>query len=231
MFTKLPLATTDIVTSHLARVSEQQFKDTRWRHQQKLARWLETKHSKPQNNEVDLLGTQLKRWVVNLSKYKLTESERSVLAKGLNFAPTPTRTPVDEFVVATELACRAISNEKADTLRAQVASILKSSKPPKSNIAKQERLALGKLRKEPSILILPADKGRSTVILDKDKYASDVKHMLSDECTYKVLPADPTQKYKKKLIALLKRLKEDKKITESQYRYLYPTSEITPRLY
>ena len=50
-------------------------------------------------------------------------------------------------MVATELACRAIPNDKADTLRAQVAGILRSVCPPKPNISKEERLALDKLEK------------------------------------------------------------------------------------
>ncbi len=69
------------------------------------------------------------------------------------------------------------------------------------------------------------------MLLDRDKYVSDVKLMLSDEHTYKVLLSDPTQHYKRKLIGLLKMLKDDNKITEQQYRYLYPTAELTPCLY
>ena len=82
-----------------------------------------------------------------------------------------------------------------------------------SNITKEERAALDKLRKEPSILIWPVDKGKSTVILDKDKFSTDVKRMLNDECTYKILPTDPMLKYKKRPIGLLKRLQDNKKIT------------------
>ena len=87
------------------------------------------------------------------------------------------------------------------------------------------------MRKEDSILILPADKGRAKVLLDKDKYIEDVLLMLSDTKTYKILSRDPTLKYKKQLANTLTRLKRENKITETQYDYLYPTSEITPRLY
>ena len=37
----------------------------------------------------DLSGEQLKKWVVNLSKYKLDKDETSILTKGLNFAISP----------------------------------------------------------------------------------------------------------------------------------------------
>ncbi len=44
--------------------------------------------------------------------------------------------------------------------------------------------------------------------------------MLSDTKTYEILSNDPTRSYKRKLISLLKPLKEDGKITQTQYDYL-----------
>ena len=38
-------------------------------------------------------------------------------------------------------------------------------------------------------------------------------------------------RYKKQLVKILTRLKDEKKITVAQYNYLYPTSEAAPRLY
>ena len=56
--------------------------------------------------EPDLCGTQIKQWVVNLSKYKLNQDQTSVLSKGLNFAITPHCIPTNDVMVATELACK-----------------------------------------------------------------------------------------------------------------------------
>ena len=44
------------------------------------------------------------------------------------------------------------------------------------------------LRKNNTILILPADKGRATVIMDKDDYNSKMLAMLNDADIYKKLP-------------------------------------------
>ena len=44
-------------------------------------------------NNIDLSGTQLKKWVVNVSTYKLTEDQNRVLGKGLNFTVTPDKQP------------------------------------------------------------------------------------------------------------------------------------------
>jgi len=98
-------------------------------------------------------------------------------------------------------------------------------------VSKQERQALYKLTKQDSIEILPADKGRATVIMDKADYESKVKAMLDDEKTYVRLDRDPTPSYKKKLVSVLSRVKDEGKITEKQYKYLYPTTEKVPRMY
>ena len=78
---------------------------------------------------------------------------------------------------------------------------------------------------------MPADKGKATVILDKAEYEDKVTTMLSDARTYRPLNKDPTPRFKSKLIAILTRLKDEKKITPAQYHHLYPTSDVAPRLY
>ena len=60
------------------------------------------------------------------------------------------------------------------------------------------------LGKNKEIMILPVDKGRTTVILDKEEYQEKMKVLLSDKNTYKLLEKDPTGKYKRKLIELLR---------------------------
>ena len=67
--------------------------------------------------------------------------------------------------------------------------------------------------------------------MDKTEYEEKVNTMLNDAHTYGKLQADPTSSYQRKLIEKLTKLKKDGKITEDQYKYLYPTSEATPRLY
>ena len=80
-------------------------------------------------------------------------------------------------------------------------------------------------------MILPADEGKATVVMDKTEYEEKVNIMLNDAHTWERLQADPTSSYKGKLIEKLTKLKKDGKITEDQYKYLYPTSEATTRLY
>ena len=109
--------------------------------------------------------------------------------------------------------------------------MLKSAKSPEQNITKEERQAIKELKKVKEIIILPANMGKATVVLDKGEYEEKVTTMLDDKKTYEQLPDDPTPKYKRKLVATLGNLKKEGKITESKYKELYPTAENVPLLY
>ena len=66
-------------------------------------------------------------------------------------------------------------------------------------MTKEQRQAIKELKKADDIIILPADKGISTVILDKDEYEVKVNNILADKKTYEEPPGDSTPKYKRKL--------------------------------
>ena len=70
------------------------------------------------------------RWVINKSDRNLTECELSVLQKGLNFAVTPTRVPVVEFITGIESASNLIGSESdhSSRLRLDCIDILKHAK-------------------------------------------------------------------------------------------------------
>ena len=80
-------------------------------------------------------------------------------------------------------------------------------------------------------MILPADKGRATVILNTADYKTKCQDLLKDERTYKQPKKDPTNIYRTKLINLLKELKNSGAITQGQYYKVYPTATEPPKLY
>ena len=65
---------------------EREYKYISWRQQKKLEVLIEKKRRLPTENDLDLSGEWLKKWVMNISKYKITKEETAVLSKGLNFA-------------------------------------------------------------------------------------------------------------------------------------------------
>lgn len=70
---------------------------------------------KPRQNTESVLSDQKRqgcdtedvdKWVKNLSDRQLTETEKNILAQGLNFAVTPGQIPLVELITATETAIR-----------------------------------------------------------------------------------------------------------------------------
>ena len=110
----------------------------------------------------------MQKWVTNCSQRILSDPELSVLKKGLKFALTPKKLPVVDLITATESACRNLNSSDANKLRAKVVNTIgKHGNINDQNITKKERKAIEDLRKDENIMILPADKGRTTVVMDE----------------------------------------------------------------
>jgi hypothetical protein len=78
-------------------------------------------------------------------------------------------------------------------------------------------------------MILPADKGCVTVIIDKTEYETKMDSLVEDTNTYSKLKKDPTEKYKNQLITILRKLEKD--IPQYLYKQLYPSGGVPPRIY
>ena len=59
-------------------------------------------------------------------------------------------------------------------------------------------------------MILPADKGRVTVVMDKVDYYEKWYQLLKDEKTYQKLKSDPANEFKKEFVSRLKILMIEK---------------------
>ena len=114
--------------------------------------------------------TNKKKWVINMSSRELTHIKTDLLVKGLNFSITFKTLSNKDIIATTEDAVKDLEKEEADTIRAKVSLTLQNSKPPKDNLSKDERKALKELQSDTSIVILPADKGKSTIILNREDY-------------------------------------------------------------
>ena len=73
-----------------------------------------------------------------------------------------------------------IQIRKKDKLRADIAGVLKSSGPPEPYQPAQGRKVLNELQKEKSIIMLRADKGKATIIIETEEYP-DRKKLLSEK--------------------------------------------------
>ena len=84
--------------------------------------------------------------------------------------------PYDGIIAAMEATSQKLDQSTADALRLAFCGALQQAKPPKPNLSFHQRRALWELGKDESIVILHADKGRSTVILDREDYTRKWKH-------------------------------------------------------
>ena len=109
-----------------------------------------------------------------------------------NYALPPKQIPTSQIFASAEEALRIsqASEETTSKARSQIIGVLKKAKPSKPNLSVPETKALRELRNNYSIMILPADKGRATVVMNKIDYDTKVKTMLADHSTYKPLAKD-----------------------------------------
>ena len=157
-----------------------------------------------------------------MSKKPLMEAQEKLLTHGPNFAITPRCPPIGEYIASVEQTCQNLAQGEAEELRAEVKAVLKKFQPPKANITKEEQKAMSQLKKDINSVILTADKGTYLVVMDKEEYINNAQDLLKEEA-YKIIPEDPTNKQKNKLIQLLKKIKTEGGINEENYRKMYPT--------
>ena len=169
-------------------------------------------------------------WVKNLSSTPLTKDQIKALAHRPNYAIVPRNPPLGDYIMAIEDACNKLPQGKVEELRGEIKSVMKKIHPPRSNITREERKAIDQLRRDNTRIILTADKGVSMVVMDRDDYQQKAEALLQ-ESAYRPITNDPTNRYKTKLIALLKSIKTEGGINESTYRRLYPTGAGSPKFY
>ena len=169
------------------------------------------------------------KWVHNLSKTPLSKDQEKVLARGPNYAVVTKEPPVSKYIAQIERMCQKLNQGKAEELRGEVKSILRNIQTPKQNISKEEVKTIQELKRDQDKIILTTDKGVSMVVMEKEEYKKKSKDLLK-QATYRELTSDPTNKYKNKLIQLLKNIKSEGGINNTIYERLYPTGPVPPSI-
>ncbi|KFD48300.1 hypothetical protein M514_10792 [Trichuris suis] len=150
--------------------------------------------------------------------------EKLVLAKGLNFIPTPKKVSFADLIARVEQSLINVEPNKADQIRGAISSILTRTKyTPKKNLSLMEMKILEDLKKDNNIIITRADKGNAVVILNGEMYINNVKQLL-DTASHKSIQVDPTDNVRKKLKTKLSRYAE--KTKEEQLVHFTKTLEV-----
>ena len=180
--------------------------------QSKLTRLQHAAHKKRHKTD--------KNWVRNISSRPLDENETQVLSYGLKHSVTPKRIPTDDVVSSVESVLarqRELPESTKDDIRSRIASTLQSASLTDCNLTKDELHALRRLRNDKDIVILPADKGRVTVVMDKKDYTDKMDSLVNDKQTYEPLKRDPTPALQRRLNGKLLDLKKTETIDIQLY--------------
>ena len=111
-----------------------------------------------------------------------------------------------------------------------MAEVLRKAKPPKPNMSFKQRSAVCALRNDSNIVIVPADKGKSTVVMDRMDYDTKMRAILRAD-QYRPLPRDPTVKVENKIVDTLKRLRNEEHLDHKLCDFLTPRYSTPTQMY
>ena len=167
---------------------------------------------------------------VCFGSYNITEDEREQLENGMNYSVTLAALPAINLVAKIETTLTGMTTEEADTIRADLSPIICKANPPERNITRKQSTSLKCLQQNENITILPADKGRATVILDKEDYIEKCNEHLTSR-PYTKLKKDPTSSIVSKVTKKLMELRDNNLIEQQEYFKLKQTGTQLPRFY
>nr|VZI44561.1 unnamed protein product [Spirometra erinaceieuropaei] len=128
--------------------------------------------------------------VHNLSPRELMEEQVQVLRYEASFNTADAKPANMIAAVESILSQTGATDETKNLIRHQVSSLLMAHRP-RDVLAKVERDALKEPRADNDLVIVPADKGRSTVVLDRTDYNLNVKSLLEDRQSYVPCESNP----------------------------------------
>ena len=190
-------------------------------------------HSNHQDDHIDQgpYMDGVKKWVINLSSIPLTKEQESLLAHGPNFAITPKKHPLGEYISNIERVCQSLDTNTTEELRSEVNRVLRQPHQLKPNLKKEEIVAMKQLKTDRNCMVLTADKGVTLVVMDRSDYIKKAKELLEDTNTYRTIQIHPTSRLKNKLVNILRRIKAETGMQENTYRKMYPTGVSPPKFY
>nr|VZI42665.1 unnamed protein product [Spirometra erinaceieuropaei] len=168
--------------------------------------------------------------VHNLSSKELTKEQAQVLRHKASFntvdaKPVNLIAAVESVINQTEAA-----EETKNLIRRQVTSLLITHKP-RETFTKVERDALRELKADKDIVIVPADKERSTVVLDRTDYLQKAKNLLEDRQFYVPCETNPIKTLTREINATLLALENSGAITATDRRMARAQETALARFY
>ncbi|VDM00831.1 unnamed protein product [Schistocephalus solidus] len=164
-----------------------------------------------------------KRSVVSTDQIKVLQHESGFNTGDANIV---------DFIASLEatLSKTQTTEDAKNSIRQPVASLIISHRPRQTN-SPAEIKAIMELMKDEEIVIVPADKGRATVILDKLEYVAKAQELLNNTQSYKVVESDPIKTLVGKIKESLNLMRSQKAISENDWRQMKPQDATLARFY
>ncbi|BHF66736.1 hypothetical protein SprV_0200975800 [Sparganum proliferum] len=139
--------------------------------------------------------------------------------------------PVNMIAAVESILCQTQATEKTKSLiRHQVSPLLMAHRP-REVLSKVERDTLRELKADKDLVIVPADKGRSTVVLDRTDYLQKAKGLLEDRQFYVPCATNPVKALTREINATLLALENSGAITPTDRRMARPQDTALARFY
>ena len=155
--------------------------------------------------ERDKEGNDPNQVIINFSSYQLNEVEKSLLAKGLNFALPPKILNRADYLLPFEMVYRDIKtmdvpSSDLDIIKVALkeyaySSFKKYNFLKELNLSRDEYNALKNLSSLNNIIIQKSDKGNSVVLMNCDDYINRMDTLISDPAKYQKLLVSENKDY------------------------------------
>ena len=183
----------------------------------------------------------------NFSSYTLSDDEKSLLAKGLNFALPPRKLNFADYMTPFEFLYKSVKDSdvtrhdldilKVDLKKTAFSSFKRYNFLKELNLSHPEFQALKNLKSNRDIVIHKSDKGNSVVIVNRDDYLKRLSDMVADESKFEKVAVKQDKDYnfmtneKKGVDKFLSELVNKKSIDETVRSKLSPDGPRPARLY
>lgn len=126
---------------------------------------------------------------------------------------------------------RHINNTTGINLaRSHYLNILNNPRPPLGNLTPDERAALRDLKSDSAVVLLTADKGKGTVIMNR-VHCDKMLDILNHPAHFVKLALNPIPKSELELVEHLRDLKNKDRLSEKMYRGLFSSDNANPKIY
>ena len=102
------------------------------------------------------------------------------------------------------------------------------AKPPKWKLTRIQQRALTDIKKDETISIYPFNKCSGLVRIKNEDVLKNIAEQMG---TTNIAAEDPTQEITRKIQKTIREFKREGKFTEKEYKSIYPSDAIPPRLY